>query len=75
MADVQRALLTRYPAGMIGALEKIKQDADAPAEVNRGLAHMYLSVPKSMLSDNLFSTHPPLESRIERLKKQVESKT
>ncbi len=73
MADGQAALLTRYPAGLISALEKIKQDADAPApaQINRGLAHMYISVPKAMLSDNLFATHPPLEKRIERLKKQV----
>lgn len=74
MADGQAVLLTRYPAGLISALEKINQDAAAPAEVNRGLAHMYLSVPPAMLSDNIFATHPPLEKRIERLKKQVESK-
>lgn len=71
MADAQAALLTRYPAGLISALEKIKQDTAVPAEVNRGLAHMYLSVPQAMLSDKLFATHPPLEKRIERLKAQL----
>lgn len=74
LADGQAVLLTRFPAGLISALEKIRQDAAAPAEVNRGLAHMYLSVPPSMLSDNLFATHPPLENRIERLKKHMEIK-
>src|SRR5208283_4089022 len=39
MADAQSVLLTRYPAGLIGALGKIKGESFIPEEHNRALYH------------------------------------
>jgi len=73
MADAQSVLLTRYPQGLIDALEKIKKDSFAPAEYSTGIRHMYFADPFAMKADSLFATHPPLEKRIERLKNNVYS--
>lgn len=72
MADARGATLTRYPPGLASALEKIKNDPDPMIEkANRGTAHLFISTPffkkKGVLS-GLWSTHPPLEERIKRLK-------
>jgi len=68
MADASAVLLTRYPQGLIGALEKIKKETYPEEEYNSGMQHMYFANPFALRADNLFSTHPPLELRIERLK-------
>ena len=69
MADAQAVLLTRYPVGLIGALEKIKKDVYKPNEINRGVQHMYLNVPSTLSANAMFSTHPPVDKRIARLKR------
>ncbi len=71
LADANGALLTRYPEGLASALEKLKADK-APLKVaNKATAHLYIINPlrehKSFLN-NLFSTHPPIEERIKRLR-------
>ncbi len=67
LADAQACLLTRYPPAMIDALIKIKKD-NAPAEAfNKGIEHMYFTIPAAMRNDMLFSTHPPLDARIARI--------
>lgn len=68
MADASAALLTRYPQGLINALEKIKREIYNPDEINRGVQHMYFTTPSYLSDNNLFATHPPIEKRIERLK-------
>ena len=71
MADASGALLTRYPDGLAGALEKIAKDKD-PLDANtKGTAHLYFAEPfkgQSSAMNRLFSTHPPIQERIRRLK-------
>lgn len=71
MADASAVLLTRYPKGLIGALEKIKKEIYNPDEINRGIQHMYFTTPSYLSDNNLFATHPPIESRIERLSRML----
>ncbi|MPZ50306.1 MAG: M48 family metalloprotease [Dehalococcoidia bacterium] len=71
LADASGALLTRYPAGLAGALEKIGGDADPLDAATKATEHLYfvnpLAAHKSALN-NLFSTHPPIEERIRLLR-------
>lgn len=69
LADASGALLTRYPEGLARALEKISKDTEPLEVANRGTAPMYFINPlkgKSIM--NLFSTHPPIEERVKRLR-------
>lgn len=69
LADSSGALLTRYPPGLASALEKIAADKTPLRNVSEATAHLYISNPlgKGFLS-GLFSTHPPPEERIRRLR-------
>ncbi len=72
LADANGAALTRYPPGLAGALEKIKNDPDPLVDnANRATAHLFISNPFRKTTTNfasLFSTHPPIEERIKRLR-------
>lgn len=69
LADASGALLTRYPEGLASALEKISSDSTPLQTASKGTAHLYISNPfKSGSWSNLFSTHPPIEERIKRLR-------
>lgn len=65
-ADATAVKFTRYPNGLIGALEKIRKE-NVPQEkrVSKALAPLFISNPLRGLS----ATHPPIEKRIEVLKK------
>lgn len=68
LADASGALLTRYPAGLAQALEKISQQSTV-ATAGHATAHLYIASPFAGKSfGNLFSTHPPIEERIRRLR-------
>ncbi len=71
LADSTGALLTRYPEGLASALEKISKDTTPLKTANKATAHLYISNPlknqKSFLN-NMFSTHPPIEERVKRLR-------
>ena len=68
LADASAVNITRYPEGMIDALKKLQSHSQPMKNQNSASASMYINDPlrKSFLN-NLFSTHPPLEKRIERL--------
>jgi heat shock protein HtpX len=68
LADAQSVLLTRYPQGLIGALEKIKKDFAPAPGLYQGMEHLYISNPFKMDGTAIFATHPPLDDRINRLK-------
>src|SRR3989339_1898385 len=71
MADADGALLTRYPEGLARALQKISADTEPLEASNKATAHLYIVNPLKNLKgpmNNLFSTHPPIEERIKRLK-------
>jgi heat shock protein HtpX len=71
LADASSALLTRYPAGLAGALEKISKDDDPLDVATKGTAHLFIANPfkgnESSLN-SLFQTHPLIEDRIARLR-------
>lgn len=69
-ADKGGVLLTGNPAGLASALEKLQQASIArPIDANSATAHMFIVNPLSGRSFvTLFSTHPPIEERIKRLR-------
>ncbi len=74
-ADTKAALLTRYPEGLASALEKLR-DYGKPMKVkSNAIAHLYISNPlgseKFRKVNTLFSTHPPIEERIKRLRNSL----
>jgi len=69
LADATGALTTRYPEGLASALEKIAQSGSALKRQNTATAHLFFANPlKGHSLANLFSTHPPIEERIARLR-------
>jgi heat shock protein HtpX len=77
LADVSAVEMTRYPPGLISALEKLRDDHTVIAENGRATAHLWIEEPmkhydgqderKSRWS-HLFDTHPPIEERIAALR-------
>lgn len=68
LADASGAEITRFPEGLAGALQKLKDYGRPMRRASSSMAHMYISDPiKPSLAQRLFSTHPPLDKRIERL--------
>ena len=70
LADATGAMTTRDPEALASALEKLGTSGTALRRQNTSTAHLFFANPlrgSSML--RLFSTHPPLEERIERLRK------
>jgi len=73
LADAQGVLLTRYPPGLISALEKIAAAPHAMRAANNATAHLWLDQPSRIPGqdtstlERLFSTHPPIQERIRRL--------
>ena len=76
LADVSACQMTRYPPGLIAALEKLRADVTVTHSASMATAHMWIEQPMSGVGDggrwprlhSLFDTHPPLDERIARLK-------
>jgi heat shock protein HtpX len=76
LADVSGVALTRYPPGLISALEKLKEDTTVVHSSSRATAHLWVESPLARTPEEgrlsrlnrLFDTHPPLEERIQALK-------
>ena len=68
LADASAVNITRYPEGMIDALKKLQAHSQPMKSQNTAAAPMYINNPlrKGFFTD-LFSTHPAIEKRIERL--------
>ena len=71
MADAGAAEMTRKPYALASALRKIDQDPLIEAVRNRDVAQLFIENPqpaeKKFSIGNLFSTHPPIQKRIELL--------
>jgi heat shock protein HtpX len=68
LADASGALTTRYPEGLISALNKISRVGSITKVQNTSTAHMFFANPlRKHTISNLFSTHPPISQRIKRL--------
>jgi heat shock protein HtpX len=76
LADVSACQLTRYPPGLISALEKLQEDTTVTHSASTATAHLWIEQPMSGVGDGghlkrphkLFDTHPPLEERIALLR-------
>ena len=77
LADVSAVEMTRYPPGLISALEKLRDDHTEVKSQSRATAHLWIEEPmdhykgedkKKSRWSHLFDTHPPLEDRIAALR-------
>lgn len=71
LADAAAVELTREPNGLAEALEIISRDKEVLEVANRATQHLYIVNPIKPFEDrakSLFSTHPPIEERIRRLR-------
>jgi heat shock protein HtpX len=70
LADSNGAYLTRNPNGLAKALEKIKKDHPiGKPKGSKTVAPLYISNPfKSIKVSSVWSTHPPIDERINRLR-------
>jgi heat shock protein HtpX len=69
LADATGALTTRYPEGLASALEKIGRVGSATRAQNTATAHLFFANPlKGGSLSSLFSTHPPVQDRVARLR-------
>lgn len=69
LADSSGALLTRYPEALARALEKIRDHGSTMRRQNSATAHLFFANPlKGQALAKLFSTHPPVEDRIAKLR-------
>ena len=76
LADVSGVALTRYPPGLISALEKLQADKTVVHFNSRATAHLWIESPLAREPgegpfarfNRLFDTHPPLDERIKVLK-------
>ena len=76
LADVSACQLTRYPPGLISALEKLQEDTTVTHSASTATAHLWIEQPMSGVGDDgklggihrMFDTHPPLDERIALLR-------
>ena len=70
LADATGAMTTRHPEALASALQKLAAYGRPVKRQNSSMAHMWIADPnKPGLIDKLFSTHPPIAERVERLHK------
>jgi len=76
LADVSAVELTRYPPGLISALEKLRDDYTVVGSTSHATAHLWIEQPQAVEEsegkisrlNKLFDTHPPIEERIALLR-------
>jgi heat shock protein HtpX len=70
LADATGVMTTRYPEGLESALQKIAGSSSMLKKQTPSTAHLFFANPlKAHSFAGLFSTHPPIEDRIAKLKK------
>jgi heat shock protein HtpX len=76
LADVSGVEITRYPPGLISALEKLRDDTTVVGSASHATAHLWIEQPMAQTPEEgrlsrinrMFDTHPPLEERIALLR-------
>ena len=76
LADMSGVELTRYPPGLISALEKLRDDYTVVGSTSHATAHLWIEQPQALDEregrfarlNRMFNTHPPLEERIALLR-------
>ena len=72
LADLSGVEMTRYPPGLISALEKLRDDSTVVHATSRATAHLWIEQPAAQTEpegrlsriNRMFDTHPPIEERI-----------
>lgn len=73
LADSTGALTTRYPEALARALEKIRDHGSVMQKQHTATAHLFFANPlRGKSIARLFSTHPPVEERIARLRNMAD---
>jgi heat shock protein HtpX len=79
LADASAVELTRYPQGLIEALQQLGASKEPLQAANRATAHLYIVNPlrharrgRGHDASSVFRTHPPLRERIARLRALIE---
>lgn len=68
LADATSAMTTRDPDGLASALGKLQEHGQPLRRPNTSMAHLWIADPlRPTALERLFSTHPPIPDRIERL--------
>jgi heat shock protein HtpX len=75
LADASAARMTRYPEGLARALEALAADTHEMGEASRATSHLFIVKPLMANGrrvggggGSLWSSHPPIEERIARLR-------
>jgi heat shock protein HtpX len=84
LADADAINFTRYPPGLISALEKLRDDQTVVRTASKATAHLWIESPIARAAgeggkgrrssksgawlNRMFDTHPPLDDRIQALK-------
>jgi len=73
LADASAVALTRNPAGLRSALEKLLHDSTVVSHTSHAMAHLWIESPlerdaKGSWLNGMFDTHPPLSERIDALR-------
>jgi heat shock protein HtpX len=71
LADATAVTFTRYPEGLISALQKLYKSPVPSNHYSTATAHFYIAPPKKSFGQKaagLFSTHPSIEDRVKALK-------
>lgn len=76
LADVSACQMTRFPPGLISALEKLRSDGTVVHASTTATAHLWIEQPMAGVGDDgrrgawnqMFNTHPPLDERIALLR-------
>ena len=79
LADMSGIEMTRYPPGLISALEKLRDDSTVVHSHSRATAHLWIEEPSPVDAregkvgllnkiNGWFATHPPIEERIAALR-------
>ncbi|MCX5654468.1 MAG: M48 family metallopeptidase [Planctomycetota bacterium] len=75
LADASAARMTRYPEGLAHALEALASETEPMPQASRATAHLFIVQPLMMngrrpggSGESMWSSHPPIEERIRRLR-------
>jgi heat shock protein HtpX len=76
LADVSGVEMTRYPPGLISALEKLRDDSTVVHATSHATAHLWIEQPAAQTEregrlsrlNRMFDTHPPIDERIALLR-------
>jgi heat shock protein HtpX len=75
LADASAARMTRYPEGLARALEALAADTEPMPSASRATSHLFIVQPlmasgrrAASSGESVWSSHPPIEERIARLR-------